>query len=104
MVICELRLKKAGKTGLGAVFAQIVHKGEVTRRGVLVKSATRRFATIGRPRALTQEQVNLILTWHDAVRALSAQRKALKTLRQIAKELGVPPATVYNVIRRLSRI
>ena len=57
-------------------------------------------STIGRPRALTQEQVNLILAWHDAVRALSAQRKKLKTLRQLAEELGVPPATVYNVIRR----
>lgn len=57
-------------------------------------------STIGRPRALTQEQVNLILAWHDAVRALSVQRKTLKTLRQLAKDLGVPPATVYNVIRR----
>ena len=57
-------------------------------------------STIGRPRALTQEQVNLILAWHDDVRALSVQRKKLKTLRQLAKDLGVPPATVYNVIRR----
>lgn len=57
-------------------------------------------STIGRPRALTQEQVELILAWHDAVRALNAQRKTLKTLRQLAKDLGVPPATVYNVIRR----
>ena len=57
-------------------------------------------STIGRPRALTQEQVDLILAWHDAVRSLSAQRKSLKTLRQLAQELGVPPATAYNVIRR----
>jgi transposase len=50
-------------------------------------------STIGRPRALTQEQVDLILAWYDAVRQL-------KTLRQLAKELGVAPSTVYNVIRR----
>lgn len=50
-------------------------------------------STIGRPRALTQEQVNLILSWYDAMRAM-------KTLRQLAKELGVAPSTVYNVIRK----
>jgi transposase len=50
-------------------------------------------STIGRPRALTQDQVDLILAWYDTVRQLT-------TRRQLAKELGVAPSTVYNVIRR----
>lgn len=54
-------------------------------------------STIGRPRALTDEQVRQILAWHDAWIAL---RRELKTLRQLAKELGVAPSTLYNVIRR----
>lgn len=54
-------------------------------------------STVGRPRALTDEQVSQILEWHKAV---VERRKALKTVRQFAKELGVAPATVYNVIRR----
>ena len=57
-------------------------------------------STIGRPRALTNDEVTQVLTWHGAIKALNAQRKALKTLRQLAGELGVPPSTVYNVIRR----
>jgi IS30 family transposase len=50
-------------------------------------------STIGRPRVLTQEQVDAILAWHSAW-------TALKTLRQLAKELGVHPSTAYNAIRR----
>lgn len=57
-----------------------------------------RKSTVGRPRVLTVEKVNMILAWHDAVRAWSAQRKTLKTLRQLAKELGVPRSTAYDVI------
>ena len=59
-----------------------------------------RMSTVGRPRVLTDEHVRQILEWHDAVLAWRATRGTLKTLRQLAKELGVPPGTVYNVVRR----
>ncbi len=57
-------------------------------------------STIGRPRSLTDEEVSQILAWHDAFRALSVQRKALITLRQLAADLDVPRSTLYDVIRR----
>ena len=50
-------------------------------------------STVGRPRVLTDEQVVLILQWRE-------QWKAVKTFRQLAKDLGVATSTVYDVIRR----
>lgn len=50
-------------------------------------------STIGRPRKVTDEQVRLILEWHEA-------RKQVRTLKQLACDLGLAPATVYTVIRR----
>jgi hypothetical protein len=57
-----------------------------------------RRSTIGRPRALTDEQVRLVLQWHGAVLAWKAQRPL--TPHQLARHLGVSPSAVYNVIRR----
>lgn len=54
---------------------------------------------IGRPRRVTDRQIRTILAWHEAWSALEAQRKALKTLRQLCQELGLSKGTVHYVIR-----
>jgi len=57
-------------------------------------------STIGRPRRLTDEQVAVILPWHEQVLALQALRASIKTQRQVASELGVSPATICQLIAR----
>jgi len=57
-------------------------------------------STVGRPRVLTDAQVAVIFSWHDAIRTWKAQRADLKTIRQLASELGVTPGAVTSVIRR----
>jgi hypothetical protein len=57
-------------------------------------------STVGRPRVLTDEQVSIVLAWHDAVVAWRAERAKLKTQRQLARELGVTPGAIASVIRR----
>jgi hypothetical protein len=57
-------------------------------------------STIGRPRVLTDEQVERILKWHDAILKWKAGRSKLVTLRQLAKELGVTHGAVTSVIRQ----
>jgi hypothetical protein len=56
-------------------------------------------STIGRPRALTDRQVKIILAWHVRYLVWRALRKTLKTQRQLARELGVSQATISHVIR-----
>lgn len=48
------------------------------------------YSTKGRPRQVTDAQVAAILAWH----------RSRKTLKQVARELGMPPSTVEYVIRR----
>jgi transposase len=55
-------------------------------------------STIGRPRRLTDEQVSVILAWHEQLLGWKALRGALKTQRQLAQELGVSTATISRVI------
>jgi hypothetical protein len=57
-------------------------------------------STIGRPRRLTDRQVAAILAWHEQIRAWKVLRGILKTQRQLARELGVSPATISRVIAR----
>jgi len=57
-------------------------------------------STIGRPRALTDEQVARIFKWHDAILKWKARRSKLTTLRQLAKELGVTHGAITSVIRQ----
>jgi hypothetical protein len=57
-------------------------------------------STIGRPRRLTDQQIAAILAWHEQIRAWRVLRKAFKTQRQLARELGVSPATISYVIAR----
>ena len=55
-------------------------------------------STIGRPRRLTDKQVALILAWNKQILALKAMRASIKTQKQLAREMGVAPATIARVI------
>jgi NAD-dependent SIR2 family protein deacetylase len=57
-------------------------------------------STIGRPRAVTDEQIAAILTWHKAVLALETLRKLLKSLRQLCDEMHLSKGTIHYVVRR----
>jgi hypothetical protein len=56
-------------------------------------------STIGRPRALTDRQVKIILAWDVRYLFWRALRGALKTQRELARELGVSQGTISHVIR-----
>lgn len=55
-------------------------------------------SSMGRPRLLTDDQVDLILAWRADVAAWKEQGRRLKTRKQLAKELGVSEATIWNVL------
>jgi predicted transcriptional regulator len=52
-------------------------------------------STVGRPRALTDAKVARILAWDDAWREA---RLRLKTLKELALELGVSEKTIRRAI------
>ncbi len=56
-------------------------------------------STIGRPRALTDRQVKIILAWRVRYLIWRALRKTLKSQRELARELGVSQATISQAIR-----
>jgi hypothetical protein len=56
-------------------------------------------STVGRPRRVTDEQVHIILAWYAELVELKARRKAVKTIRQLARELQLSTATISAVIR-----
>lgn len=56
-------------------------------------------STVGRPRKVTDAQIATILTWHDAILAWRAQRQMLKTLAELARELGLSRGTISSVIK-----
>ena len=72
----------------------------MSRKAQTPHPATPRKSTIGRPRRLTDEQVVAILAWHDKVTAWKARHAKFKTLRQIAKEMGVTHGAITSVIRQ----
>lgn len=51
--------------------------------------ANKRRSVLGRPRALTHEQVIRVLRWHDS----------RVTLRQLSKELGVSTSTIAVIVK-----
>lgn len=55
--------------------------------------------TIGRPRTLTDRQVQTVLGWHERFLAWKALRKTLKSQRQLALELGVSQGTISRAVR-----
>ena len=56
-------------------------------------------STIGRPRKLTDPQVQIVLAWHTRYLLWRAYGKTLKSQRQLANELGVSQSTVSRVAR-----
>ncbi|MEP7244767.1 MAG: hypothetical protein ABI885_13960 [Gammaproteobacteria bacterium] len=63
------------------------------------REGSRSYSTVGRPRALTDEQAKHVLEWHKALNQWKALRGTLKTHRQLAKELGVTTASIWYVIK-----
>src|SRR5207248_1773725 len=61
--------------------------------------APMRRSTIGRPRALTDQQVQRVLAAHARFLAWKALRQTVKSQRELAQEFGVSPATISLVIR-----
>jgi transposase len=55
--------------------------------------------TIGRPRALTDRQVAVILEEHARFLAWRAQRQSVKSQRQLARQFGVSQATISLAVR-----
>ena len=53
---------------------------------------------MGRPRILTDAQVEVVLKWHAEILAWKALRKAIKSKDQLARELGVSVSTLSHVI------
>jgi len=47
-------------------------------------------STVGRPRVLSDAQVEAILAWH----------RSRKSLKQVAREYGVSTNTIQSIIRR----
>lgn len=60
-------------------------------------------SSMGRPRLLTDEQVELILAWRADVEAWKEQGRRLKTRKQLAQELGVSETTIWNVLEQQGR-
>ena len=58
-----------------------------------------RRSTIGRPRALTDRQVEIVLAEHARFLAWRALRQTVKSQRQLAREFGVSQATISLAIR-----
>jgi hypothetical protein len=57
-------------------------------------------STIGRPRALTDEEVKVVLAWHQEVMAWRRSGALLKTRAELASELGVSGSTITRAIAR----
>ena len=76
----------------------------MSRKAVAPRAGPPRKSTIGRPRMLTDEQIAAILAWHDAMAAWRAQRATIKTLRQLAKDMGVSHGAIAHVIRRRGEV
>jgi hypothetical protein len=56
-------------------------------------------STIGRPRKLTDEQVQVICAWHAEYLAWRAWGRSLRSQRELARELGVSQATISYAVR-----
>jgi hypothetical protein len=56
-------------------------------------------STIGRPRVLTDQQVEVLLAEHARFLAWQALRKSLKSQRELAREFGVSQATISLAVR-----
>jgi transposase len=57
-------------------------------------------STGGRPRLVTDAQIEVILRWHKEVLAIRKLVEKVKTIRQLAKELGLSRGVISDVIAR----
>lgn len=60
-------------------------------------------STIGRPRVLTDRQVEMLLAEHERFLAWRALRQTVRSQRELARELGVSQGTVSRAIRSRGR-
>jgi helix-turn-helix, Psq domain len=56
-------------------------------------------STVGRPRLLTDRQVEVVLAEHVRFVAWGALRRAVKSQRQLAREYGVSQGTISRAVR-----
>jgi hypothetical protein len=56
-------------------------------------------STVGRPRALTDAQVEAILAEHVRFTEWRELRRTVKSQRELAREFGVSPATISLAVR-----
>jgi hypothetical protein len=57
-------------------------------------------STIGRPRSLTDEEIAVVLAWHQEVMTWRRSGALIKTRAELAHELGVSPSSITRVIAR----
>ena len=68
-------------------------------RGEFDLPAARGKSTVGRPHALTDRQVEVILAEYAQFLAWRALRQTVKSQRQLAREFGVAQATISLAVR-----
>ena len=59
--------------------------------------------TIGRPRKLTDAQVQIILAWHARYLRWKSLGRMLKSQRALAGEMGISQSTISYVVRHQGR-
>jgi transposase len=57
-------------------------------------------STIGRPRALTDDQIHIILDCHRRYVEWKALRASFKSQRELAREFGVSQSAISRVVRQ----
>jgi transposase len=68
--------------------------------GDRVMEAMGRIYAFGKPRKVTDAQVEIILAWHAKDQVLRARRRQIKTKGRFAHDLGVATSTLDRIVAR----